>query len=204
MSIVTKTGDRGETSLLFGKRVPKNDPRIEAVGAVDELNVALGVVRASGGSEETVRVIDRLQERLVGLMGEISTLPEDASRYVEKGYPVLSAAQVGELENEVQRLEGLGLNFAGWARPGAADSMVAAHLEVARTVCRRAERRVADLGAAVVNAQVGIFLNRASDVLWLMARDEEGAGPCPPLRRPRHLQNGTDPSSAASEEEESG
>ena len=175
MSIVTRTGDEGETSLLFGKRLAKTDPRIEAVGAVDELNTALGVVRATGGAEETVALIDRLQGRLVGLMGELGILPEDAERYVEKGYPVLAEAHVAELEAEAKRLEAKGLNFEGWARPGAAGSLVAAHLDVARTVCRRAERRVLQLGDGVSNPHVGVFLNRCSDVLWLMARDEETA-----------------------------
>lgn len=179
MSIVTRTGDDGETSLLFGRRIAKTDPRIEAVGAVDELNAALGVVRATGGATggaaETVDLIDRLQGRLVGLMGELGILPEDAERYAGKGYPVLGEADVVELDGEAARLEGKGLNFEGWARPGAAGSLVAAHLDVARTVCRRAERRVLALGEGVANGNVAVFLNRLSDVLWLLARDEEGA-----------------------------
>ncbi|MDA1006278.1 MAG: cob(I)yrinic acid a,c-diamide adenosyltransferase [Verrucomicrobia bacterium] len=174
MSIVTRTGDHGETSLLFGRRIAKTDPRIEAVGAVDELNAALGVVRATGGAAETVDLIDRLQGRLVGLMGELGILPEDAGRYAEKGYAVLGEADVVELDGEAARLEGKGLNFEGWARPGAAGSLVAAHLDVARTICRRAERRVLALGEGVANGNVAVFLNRVSDVLWLMARDEEG------------------------------
>ena len=174
MSIVTRTGDEGETSLMFGKRLAKTDPRIEAVGAVDELNTALGLVRATGGAEETVAFIDRLQECLVGLMGELGILPEDAERYAEAGYPVLTEEHVAELDAEAERLEGLGLNFDGWARPGAGGSLVAAHLDVARTVARRAERRVLTLGDGVSNPQVAVYLNRASDLLWLMARREEG------------------------------
>ena len=176
MSIVTKGGDGGETSLLFGVRIAKNDPRIEAVGAVDELNATLGVVRATGGSQETVALIDRVQERLVGLMGELGVVPKDADRYAKAGYPVLETSHVEELDAEAQRLEAKGLNFDGWARPGAAGSLVAAHLDVARTAARRAERRVLDLMELkdqVSNAQVQIYLNRLSDVLWLMARDEE-------------------------------
>lgn len=175
MSIVTKTGDDGETGLLFGRRLAKTDPRIEAVGALDELNTALGVVRATGGSAETVATIDRLQERLVGLMGEVGILPEDAERYATEGYPVLGEAQVTEVEAEAKRLEAKGLNFDGWARPGAQGSLVAAHLDVARTVCRRAERRVLALGTGVANRNVTVFLNRASDLIWLLARDEETA-----------------------------
>jgi cob(I)alamin adenosyltransferase len=174
MSIVTKTGDDGETSLLFGKRVAKTDPRIEAVGALDELNAVLGVVRASGGSAECVRLIDRLQERLVGLMGEVGILPEDSERYAEKGYPVLDASHVVEVEVAAKELEAKGLNFSGWARPGAAGSLVAAHLDVARTICRRAERRVLELGDGVASDYVTVFLNRVSDMLWLLARDAEG------------------------------
>lgn len=173
MSIVTGTGDDGQTSLLFGKRVAKTDPRIEAVGALDELNAVLGVVRASGGSAECVGLIDCLQERLVGLMGEVGILPEDAERYAEKGYPVLGADHVEEVEKAAKDLEAKGLNFDGWARPGAAGSLVAAHLDVARTICRRAERRVLEVG--VGSEYVTVFLNRVSDLLWLLARDAEGA-----------------------------
>jgi cob(I)alamin adenosyltransferase len=66
------------------------------------------------------------------------------------------------------------LNFSGWARPGAAGSLVAAHLDVARTICRRAERRVLELGDGVASDYVTVFLNRVSDMLWLLARDAEG------------------------------
>jgi cob(I)alamin adenosyltransferase len=81
MSIITGRGDSGETDLLFGKRIAKTALRIEALGCVDELNAALGVARASGAKPEWIALIDVLQEKLIGLMGQLATLPEDMERY---------------------------------------------------------------------------------------------------------------------------
>ncbi|HEY6071212.1 MAG TPA: ATP:cob(I)alamin adenosyltransferase, partial [Chthoniobacterales bacterium] len=80
MSIVTKTGDEGETSLMYGRRLPKNNPRSEAYGAVDELTSALGLARASCDDKFVTEQIFAAQKDLINLMGELSTLPEDRQR----------------------------------------------------------------------------------------------------------------------------
>jgi cob(I)alamin adenosyltransferase len=173
MSIVTKRGDDGQSDLLFGKRTAKTDPRFEAVGAVDELNAALGVARAAASDRTADAIIDRLQEKLVGLMGELAVLPEDARRYAESDFPSLSDEEVQDLEREAAAVEAEGISFKGWARPGANGNLAGAHLDLARTVCRRAERRVLALGSGVSNPAIAHFLNRASDLLWLLARKTE-------------------------------
>ena len=86
MSVITKRGDDGQTDLMFGKRSSKTAPRIETYGTVDELNAVLGVVRHSGISTATTDILDGVQQRLVGLMGELATLEEDLPKYDEKGY----------------------------------------------------------------------------------------------------------------------
>lgn len=173
MSIVTKRGDDGETDLLFGKRIGKTDPRVEAIGAVDELNAALGLVRVVGDRAELHGLIDRLQMKLIGLMGELAVDPEDAEAYLASGLARIREDDVTDLEATASGIEAEVPPPSDWVRPGAAENLAAAHLDVARTVCRRAERRVLELGAAVPNPQVPLFLNRASDVLWLLARREE-------------------------------
>jgi cob(I)alamin adenosyltransferase len=174
MSIVTRGGDKGLTSLMFGHRVSKTDPIIEAVGAVDELNTALGAARAAGLTASNTDTVDSIQRALIGLMGELSCRPEDVLQYETKGYAILSADNVVALGLKAVTLESAaGPSYTGWARPGMSGHMGAALLEVARTACRRAERRVLGLGGHVSNKQITVYLNRTSDVLWLLARDEE-------------------------------
>ncbi len=170
MSIVTKRGDDGNSDLLFGRRVAKDSPRLEAVGTIDELNSALGVARAVVSDPAIEAVIDRLQSLLVGLMGELAVLPEDADRYGESSFPSISEKEVAFLEKEAVALEGEGISFDGWARPGAGGNLSGAQLDLARSICRRSERRVLALGDGVSNPAITVFLNRASDLLWLLAR----------------------------------
>ena len=92
MSVITKRGDSGETDLMFGRRSPKTAPRIEAYGTVDELNSLIGVVRHSGVSSRTVEMLDGVQARLVGAMGELATMEEDLPKYDAKGYARIMAA----------------------------------------------------------------------------------------------------------------
>ena len=173
MSIVTKRGDDGETDLLFGKRIAKSEDRVEAIGAVDELNAALGLVRVSGVSGQLHELIDEIQRKLIGLMGELAVLPEDAETYENSGFSSISVEDVAGLEARAAAIESEVPPPKDWVRPGAGENMTAAHLDVARTVCRRAERRVLGLGDGIVNKQGPLYLNRASDVLWLLARQEE-------------------------------
>jgi len=173
MSIVTKRGDDGHSDLLFGKRLAKDHPRLEAVGTIDELNAALGVARAANPDPAIDRLIDLLQASLVGLMGELAVLPEDAKRYEESDFPSIAEKDVTLLEEEAAALEAEGNSFDGWARPGANGNLPGAHLDLARTVCRRAERCVLALGGGVSNPAIPLFLNRTSDLLWLLARKTE-------------------------------
>jgi cob(I)alamin adenosyltransferase len=172
MSIITGRGDSGETDLLFGKRIAKNSLRIEALGAVDELNAALGLARAADNDDARIGLIDRIQEILVGLMGQLATLPEDETAYVAKGYPLVSDHDVTWLTETARGYEARGIRFTGWARPGAEGSVTRAGLDFARTVARRAERKVMalhDSGESVPVA-VRLFFNRLSDLLWILAR----------------------------------
>lgn len=173
MSIVTKRGDEGETDLLYGKRISKTHLRVETLGTIDELNTAIGLARCQGG-EPLAQELDWLQERLVGLMGELAVLPEDLPRYEEDGLARITAKDVESLEELARAIEEAGVDFKGWARPGASGSLPAAFLDQARTVSRRAERRVLSLTEKGDLPEVTLFLNRLSDYLWLLARREEG------------------------------
>jgi cob(I)alamin adenosyltransferase len=171
MSIVTRTGDDGTTALMYGRRVPKSHPRVTACGAVDELNAALGLARAEIGrgvpAEPFVRdALLPIQKELVGLMGELATLDEDMPRYLKDGFAVLSAECVARLDQLAAKLEAEIPPAKDWVMPGA--NPVSAALDFARTICRRAERQICEL--EVHNPQIIIYLNRLSDVLWLMAR----------------------------------
>lgn len=165
MSIVTRTGDNGTTGLMYGRRVPKSDPRIAACGAIDELNAALGLARAEAGGD----VLLPIQKELVGLMGELATSDEDMTRYLKDGYPVISGEAVAHLDQLAAKLEASLPAFKDWVMPGA--NRASAALDFARTICRRAERHISELRPR--NGQILIYLNRLSDVLWLLARSLE-------------------------------
>ena len=139
MSIVTKTGDDGTTALMYGRRVPKTHPRVEAYGCVDELNAALGHARATAEHAWVRDSLLPVQKDLVTLMGELALLPEDLPRYTKDGYPLFTADLVGKLDNLAGKIEAQKIHFKGWATPGA--TINSAALDLARTTCRRAERR---------------------------------------------------------------
>jgi cob(I)alamin adenosyltransferase len=177
MSIATKTGDAGKTALMYGRRVPKMDRRVEAYGTVDELNAALGLARATTKAELIQSTVLAVQKELVVLMGELAVADEDRERYQRDGYDVVTTAMVDRLTSVVDDLEqNHHITYKHWATPG--NTLDAAALDVARTICRRAERRVvalADVGD-YVNPETVRYLNRLSDVLWLFARYAEGQG----------------------------
>ena len=174
MSIITGRGDSGDTDLMFSKRIAKTSLRIEALGSVDELNAALGLARAADGNAEIVAVIDAIQQRLVGLMGQLATLPEDEERYLEKKYAYLSPEDLEWVTTTAHEFEKRGVKYTSWARPGAEGSMARAGLDFSRSVARRAERGVLALheSGEPVPEVVRLFFNRLSDLLWILARAE--------------------------------
>ncbi|MCU0779614.1 MAG: cob(I)yrinic acid a,c-diamide adenosyltransferase [Akkermansiaceae bacterium] len=169
MSIITGRGDAGDTDLLFGRRIAKTSLRVAALGAVDEVNAALGLARCAGAAPEVIGVIDTVQEHLVGLMGQLACLPEDQGRY---HLAAVSDQDVTWLHETARGFEERGIRFTGWARPGAEGSLARAGIDFARTLARRAERAVLALhesGEPVPEA-VRLFFNRLSDLLWILAR----------------------------------
>ena len=173
MSIVTKTGDGGTTALMYGRRVPKNHARVEACGTVDELNAALGLARATARGNFIRNNLRAVQKDLIVLMGELGVQPEDLPRYVKDGYSLVTPEMTAKLDALVRKIEAQNAGFKGWAIPGA--TMNSAALDLARTVCRRAERRVGALKEAggLKNTEIIAYLNRLSDLLWLFARQVE-------------------------------
>ncbi|MFT4176248.1 MAG: cob(I)yrinic acid a,c-diamide adenosyltransferase [Luteolibacter sp.] len=171
MSIITRRGDSGETDLLFGQRIAKTSSRMEVVGTIDELNAALGLARSVSPSE-IVALLDGIQTRLIGLMGELATLPQDTAKYREKNYPRITEADVTWIFETATAYEKRGIRFSGWAIPGAEGSLGRAGLDFARTIARRAERRVWQLheSGEPVSEDIRLFFNRLSDLLWILAR----------------------------------
>lgn len=175
MSIATKTGDDGTTALMYGRRIAKTHPRVEAYGTVDELNAALGMVRAHVREPFIAEAIFAIQKQLVTLMGELAVAAEDRERYAAGGYDFVGTPMVDALTAHVDDLEkNRNVSFKHWATPGF--NVASAALDVARTTCRRAERRVLELLATEpVNPEIVRFLNRLSDLCWLYARYIETA-----------------------------
>jgi cob(I)alamin adenosyltransferase len=170
MSIVTRTGDQGTTGLMYNSRVPKCHPRVEAYGSVDELNSALGMARATASHEFVREKIGLIQKDLVTVMGELATAIDDLPKYKADGFKLVTSDLVRPLDLLAAELEGKIKHERGWAMPGG--STASAALDIARTTCRRAERAASALQESrqLQNPEIIIFLNRLSDVLWLLAR----------------------------------
>jgi len=170
MSIATKTGDKGTTALMFNRRVSKSHPRVEAYGSVDEANTAIGLARATAEHDFVRDSLLAIQKDLIILMGELATLPDDLPRYLKEGHTRVTPEMTVKLDQLVRQIEAQNVSFKGWATPGA--TVNAAALDVARTTCRRAERRICALQEAdqLPNAEILVYLNRLSDALWLLAR----------------------------------
>jgi cob(I)alamin adenosyltransferase len=173
MSIATRTGDDGTTGLMYNRRVPKSHPRVEAYGTVDELNAALGMARATADPGFVADNLLGIQKDLVVLMGELATASEDTARYAADGFQFVTPALTARLDALVAAVEAEGVAYKGWATPGM--TVHAAALDMARTTCRRAERRVHAIFAPgeFGNAEVLVYLNRLGDLLWLLARRAE-------------------------------
>jgi len=173
MSIATKTGDAGTTALMYNRRVSKCHPRVEAYGCVDELNAGLGMARAQAEQEALRQSLLAIQKDLVVLMGELATINDDLEKYVKSGHVQLTPQATEKLDSWIRDLEARKLSFRGWATPGG--TVLSAALDLARTICRRAERRVCALqeSGELRNPEIVVYLNRLSDLLWLLARQAE-------------------------------
>lgn len=165
MKIYTRTGDTGETGLFAGGRVPKDGLRVEAYGAVDELNAVLGLARTVVADAELDAALARIQHDLFALGADLATPLNAATSWVVRADDAMTA----RLEAELDRFETELPPLTRFILPGGTPA--AAHLHLARTVCRRAERRVVRLAhAEPVNQAVLRYLNRLSDWLFVAAR----------------------------------
>jgi cob(I)alamin adenosyltransferase len=176
--IYTRGGDAGETSLGDGTRVSKLDARIVAFGTVDEVNAALGVVLAGSCPEELREVLERVQNELFDLGADLS-VPTG-----REGRLRVTQSQVEALERDCDRFNAELPELRSFVLPGG--TKAAAQLHVARTICRRAEREaIAATGAVDVNPLTLVYLNRLSDLLFILARAANAAeGRDEPLWRP--------------------
>jgi cob(I)alamin adenosyltransferase len=174
--IYTKTGDKGTTALGDGRRVAKDHPRIEAFGTVDELNSALGLAISAGLDAGGADLLRRIQNNLFDLGADLC-VPE--TRKGDRG-PARRALRITEahvrpLEAAIDRCNGALRPLRSFVLPGG--TVASSWLHLARTICRRAERRVVALARGEkVNPQVVIYLNRLSDLLFVMARRANDGG----------------------------
>ena len=165
VKIYTRTGDDGSTGLLGPGRVPKSSPRVEAYGSVDELNAQLGVVRTLDREGWLADDIGAIQERLLATGAELATSAPAMLAKLDR----LTEQDVARLESVIDRLDAELPALTRFVLPGG--TPLAAQLHVARTVCRRAERRVVALTAAEsVEPRIVRYLNRLADLLFVMAR----------------------------------
>jgi cob(I)alamin adenosyltransferase len=165
MSISTTRGDGGQTGLAGGIRVSKADLRVEAYGSVDELNTVLGFARSICSNEQIAAWTETIQRTLFRLGSALATPPES-----KKQPPVIALEDVAMLTDLVHQIEATEGILSDWSLPGAHRESAA--YEVARTVCRRAERasvRFVENGG-IVKPEIIAFLNRLSDVIWLFGR----------------------------------
>lgn len=166
MKIYTRTGDDGQTGLFGGPRVPKDAPRIEAYGTVDELNAALGVARCAALPEAIDAVVARVQNELFDLGAELAT-PDPESR----GLRTIGPQHASSLEAAIDEFTAGLPALREFILPGGVPAAAALHQ--ARTVCRRAERRLVSLAASAddaVSRDLIVYLNRLSDLLFVLAR----------------------------------
>lgn len=165
MSIATKRGDGGKTGLPGGVRVSKSDLRVECYGTIDELISQMGFARSICNDEEVRERVKQLQRELFKVGSAIGTPPES-----RKPAPAITAEMVDALEAEVHRIEAMPGVLGDWSLPGALPD--ASAMDVARTVCRRTERlatRLMETGQ-LANLCILAYLNRLSDLLWLLGR----------------------------------
>jgi cob(I)alamin adenosyltransferase len=168
MKIYTRRGNTGETGLLGGIRVWKNSPRLDAIGAVDELNAAIGLARAEKLPEDIDRVLERLQNELFNAGAELA-----APTPAQSPCPIISESHIREIETNIDQCQAKLPPLTGFILPGGVRS--AALFHAARTICRRAERQLVALvqiEKQAVSPHMLAYINRLSDLCFVLARLE--------------------------------
>ncbi len=165
MKIYTKTGDKGLTSLIGGKRVPKNHERIEAYGTVDELNSYIGLISTQKTDAETLRILKEIQDRLFTIGASLAADPENSRMKI----PDLHLSDIELLEQEMDKINATIPALKHFILPGGTEAVSFCH--IARCVCRRAERLTVALAVDnEVEEKLIIYLNRLSDYLFVLSR----------------------------------
>jgi cob(I)alamin adenosyltransferase len=176
VKIYTRTGDQGETGLLGGVRVKKHDARIEAYGTVDELNAVLGIVRATHPTQRVDQILEHVQNELFIVGAELAT---PAAKEVHTG--TIEEAHIARLEEMIDLCETELAPLKNFILPGGCPA--ASQLHLARTVARRAERRVVELSESeTVSPKIIMYLNRLSDLLFVLARFENTRAGVPDVK----------------------
>src|SRR5215204_5887568 len=165
MSIATKTGDKGKTALIGGERVSKADFRVETYGTIDELGAAMGFARSICGDGQIDELTKKIQRELFLVAGSVAN-----PHFEDAPNPYVTPEMIEHLTAEVSRIEKMEGILSDWSLPG--DVSSAAAYDVARTICRRAERCVVRMNESGenVDTQIITYLNRLSDLLWLIGR----------------------------------
>ncbi len=174
MRLYTRKGDDGTTGLLYGGRVAKDDPRTEAYGTLDEVVAALGVARAGGLVERVEAIVVRLQREMFVAGAELATARENRPK-LEEGVSMVVAGMTERLEDDIDALVAEHPLPQEFVLPG--ETQGSAGLDLARSMLRRAERQVVTMTRArlVADEELLRYLNRASDLLFALARYEEAA-----------------------------
>jgi cob(I)alamin adenosyltransferase len=168
MKIYTRTGDQGQTGLFGGGRVGKDDPRVEAYGEIDELNAVIGLARAAASMPRIDEVLVSVQRDLFSI-GALLATPDREKMHQHLAKALIDAGRIAQLEQAIDDADADLPPLHAFVLPGGAPKAAALH--VARTVCRRAERGVIHLAAAVeLPPLVVVYLNRLSDLLFTLAR----------------------------------
>ena len=172
MRIYTKTGDTGETRLLFGGRLPKTDPRFEACGAADEAISAMGLARALSGEPRVKEILLKVQREMFTVGSELATATDQYEHFKAK-FAVVTSGMVDKLESMIDELNAQIDLPPAFIVPGA--SAASGALDLARSTLRTAERRIVALNeqGLLVNPEILRYVNRLSDLLFMLARYED-------------------------------
>ena len=177
MRIYTRKGDKGETALFGGKRVPKDSLRIEVFGTVDELNSVIGICRSLKPARELDNLLEDIQHDLFGLGADLASVKPPPK--MEGGR--IKSSDVDRLERHIDKIEGKLRPLRNFILPGGSEP--ASMIHFARTVCRRAERLLVRLARTEKGGEVPlIYLNRLSDLLFVMARRENARSKSPEIK----------------------